>query len=173
MDFNKLKEIAKGKGIKVGFRTKGLYKLIAPMIPDTETVIEMASGFDKNSANSCPIIVTDKNVYFFNFSTWLLGGLDQRIIPLKNVTSLSSGGGLLASFVINDGTAEYEVKGIVPKKANDLIQAINEQKAKRIESSVTPAPSPTTELRELKSLLDDGIITEEDFNNKKEELLGL
>lgn len=36
----------------------------------------------------------------------------------------------------------------------------------------TPANDPTIELRKYKALLDDGIITQEEFNKKKKELLG-
>ena len=36
----------------------------------------------------------------------------------------------------------------------------------------TPANDPTIELRKYKALLDDGIITQEEFNKKKKEILG-
>ena len=36
----------------------------------------------------------------------------------------------------------------------------------------TPATDPTIELRKYKALLDDGIITQEEFNKKKKEILG-
>lgn len=45
-----------------------------------------------------------------------------------------------------------------------------------IQPQVTTAPgstSPTSALRELKSLVDDGVITQEEFDAKKKQLLGL
>jgi hypothetical protein len=38
---------------------------------------------------------------------------------------------------------------------------------------ITSPVDPTTELRKYKTLLDDGIITQEDFDKKKAVLLGL
>lgn len=39
-------------------------------------------------------------------------------------------------------------------------------------SSISPV-SPTDEIRKYKELLDDGIITQDDFDKKKKQLLGI
>ena len=41
-----------------------------------------------------------------------------------------------------------------------------------VKATSTPANDPTIELRKYKALLDDGIITQEEFNKKKKEILG-
>ncbi|GEM_PF-701053 len=55
----------------------------------------------------------------------------------------------------------------------DLIIRENEQKANASSSENTTPSGPTEELRKYKALLDDGIITQEDFNQKKKQILGL
>ena len=53
--------------------------------------------------------------------------------------------------------------------ANTVVQ----QPTAPTQPSPTPTPDPTEELRKYKKLLDDGIITQEDFEKKKNQLLGL
>ena len=59
-------------------------------------------------------------------------------------------------------------------KINDYIQSqINRPTAVVVESAPSQAASPVDELRKYKQLLDDGIITQAEFDAKKKQLLGL
>lgn len=59
-------------------------------------------------------------------------------------------------------------------KINEYIQAqINRPTAVVVESASTQAANPVDELRKYKQLLDDGIITQTEFDTKKKQLLGL
>ena len=170
MEFNKLVATAKDKGIKVGFMTKGLYKMVAQSLPDQEKIQDMGEGLDKKSGNKAPIIITGQNVYFFSFSN-ALGGLDQATIPIQNISSISvEGGALLPNLVISEGTNSYVAENVGPK-AHELMKCINGLKSTppKEESKI----GVSDELREMKALLDDGIITQEEFDKKKKELLGL
>jgi hypothetical protein len=173
VEFNDLSAIAKTKSIKIGFMTKGLYRLISPNIPDSESIQDMGEGFDKKSGNKSPIIITDKNVYFFSFTN-AIGGLDQRVIPLERITSVSvEGGVLLPSLVISEGTTEYAVEKVGPK-AKELMKCINNLKSNNSTIVLKEEKlSVSDEIRELKKLLDDEIITEDEFDKKKKQLLGI
>ena len=56
------------------------------------------------------------------------------------------------------------------------MEAIKNKDDKSVEQATSEIPAatdPTEELRKYKKLLDDGIITQEDFDQKKKVLLGL
>jgi len=59
-------------------------------------------------------------------------------------------------------------------KFNDILASVKNKKNTATPiSSNSQGKSMADQLRDLKSLMDDGIITEEEFNAKKKELLGL
>ncbi len=63
-------------------------------------------------------------------------------------------------------------------KIREIIELLNDQKVFKDEKHKSTdknnlSKKTTTELRELKSLLDDGVITQEEFDAKKKQLLGL
>lgn len=49
----------------------------------------------------------------------------------------------------------------------------NEFKPKTLSATATQALSPADELKKYKALLDDGTITQDEFNAKKKQILGL
>lgn len=67
------------------------------------------------------------------------------------------------------------------KNISTLIEFMNQQRVFKDEKwlkqqqkqKAVSSRNMTQELRELKSLLDEGIITEEEFTSKKKQLLGL
>ena len=68
-------------------------------------------------------------------------------------------------------TANEYVKGIYA----DIIKVFDEYKAKDSDADVQPVQqvSAADELKKFKELLDSGVITQEEFDAKKKQLLGL
>lgn len=113
----------------------------------------------------------------------------NKEILLRNITGvqLKLGGALFngyIQFTIPGGNESKRGIGaatqdentvMFPKSENETAQAIKnkieqlQMKADKVR--VTPAISPADEIRKLKSLLDDGIITQEEFQTKKSKLL--
>jgi hypothetical protein len=81
----------------------------------------------------------------------------------------------------NGNPYQSENSFIIQKKyaelGNKIYQYINkrilEERKKKNISNVVNALSPAEELKKFKELLDAGILTQEEFNAKKKELLGL
>jgi hypothetical protein len=109
MDIEKLKEAHKPHKVKVGFMKKGLYKLLAPQIPDDAEIVDAGEGLDQKSANSIPVIVTPDKVYLIQYKG-ALGGIDSAVIKRDSITSTSVSGGLLATLTISTAGQVYEVE---------------------------------------------------------------
>lgn len=113
----------------------------------------------------------------------------NKEILLRNITGvqLKLGGALIngyIQFTIPGGNESKRGIGaatqdentvMFPKSENETAQAIKnkieqlQMDADKVQAA--PASSPADEIRRLKSLLDDGIITQQEFQAKKTELL--
>lgn len=175
MDFSILQTKAKENGIKIGFLTKGLYRQVASIIPESEEILGMASGFDKKSANKVPIIVTTNNVYIIKYAG-TLGGLNQTCIPISRISSISSEG-ITGTLVITDGAVQHKVE-LVGVATSKIIETVNQAKVKNESGKTNNLPqknnsSVSEQIQEMKKLLDDDLITQEEFDKKKKQILGI
>ncbi|MBR6200199.1 MAG: SHOCT domain-containing protein [Spirochaetales bacterium] len=179
MDFELLKEKAAECEIKVGFFSKNLYKYAASIVTEGEDLLTVAEGLDSNTASKVPIIVTNKNVYIVKFAS-AFGGFSQTVIPLERIGSVSIGNGMfLKSVIITDGAVQQIVDSIAFTQADVLIKTINEAKTSNsnqnnyVENSVENKVNLSDQIKELKKLVDDGLITQDEFDMKKKQILGL
>jgi predicted Zn-dependent peptidase len=175
MDFAKFTEELKKYKIKVGIFKKGVYTNLAQIIPDGETIKYAVEGIDEKSQTT-PLIVTDKAVYMM--SQGLLMASGASTIPLSKITSVSSVkgamGGLFQNIVIAEGTIIHTV-GVVVVEVSTIISTINGLMA-QTQPQQAPAAAPVSqadELAKFKKLLDDGVLTQEEFDVKKKQLLNL
>lgn len=65
---------------------------------------------------------------------------------------------------------EHEYEKIAKEKHRNITSKLN---SSEVASSTTPTGSVANEIREFKKLFDDGIITQEEFDAKKKQLLGI
>ena len=116
------------------------------------------------------ITVTDKRVYG-------VCGFKRVDLPLDSISAVSSTGK-----AISVSTSSGRISFRMLKNAETVYDVINklllerqEQKknAEPAPAAVVNAPTKAAELKEYKELLDSGIITPEEFDAKKKELLGL
>jgi len=107
----------------------------------------------------------------------LLGEALQSVF-LDNVNDITFSSGMLFGTITIDTIKEKFNVGLDKIQATninaEIHNLIHELKQKN-ESPATPAVSsdPTVELKKYKELLDTGVITQEDFDKKKAQLLGL
>lgn len=123
----------------------------------------------KGMAGERKIFYKDISSVQFRPSTKLLSGFIEFYFAGHNTQK--QGGGLFAG-TNNDNRFTFHNKFLPDMvKINDYIQSkINNP------SSTAPVQQETStadELRKYKQLLDDGIITQEDYDTKKKQLLGL
>lgn len=120
---------------------------------------------------SSSITVTDKRV-FGQITKWIFS--TRRLdLPLDSISSVETG---FNSIRVSTSSGYIAFKGItnqyeVASAINSLLMARQDV----VTSVIThePQPSIPNELKQYKELLDGGVITQEEFDEKKRRLLGL
>jgi hypothetical protein len=174
MDLAKFTEELKKYRIKVGIFNKGVYTNLAQIISDGETIKYAIEGIDEKSQTT-PLIITDKAVYSMSQGLFMASGASS--VPLSTITSVSSVkgklGGLYQNIVIAEGAIVHTV-GVAAPAVSTIISTINTLMAQAQQQQVPAAAvSQADELAKFKKLLDDGVLTQEEFDKKKAQILGL
>ena len=133
---------------------------------DGEEILACAScaGKDSNGA----ISVTNKRVIFYS-KTWLISSnTNYNFNQITSVTVNKSFG--LASITIDAAGDTFKVTHMLSSDAEVIKKKIDEMKYNLENKSET---NDLEQLEKLAELKDKGIITEEDFNKKKKDILGL
>ncbi len=112
---------------------------------------------------------------------WKLTGENFKSIKIENINDITYQKRLLQGIITIDTYKETFSVGLDNKYSQNVNKALNEEfdklKDKMNNSSNSQTNTQTTsaidEIRKFKQLLDEGIITQEEFNSKKKELLGL
>ena len=116
------------------------------------------------------IVVTDKRVY----GKTMFG---KRVdLPLDSISSV----GLSSLHGISVGTSSGRISFVLIMNNRDIHNSINDlliNRQKKNSEPTTPSVASSTfnadELKKFKELLDMGVITQEEFDAKKKQLLGL
>ena len=116
------------------------------------------------------IVVTDKRVY----GKTMFG---KRVdLPLDSISSV----GLSSLHGISVGTSSGRISFVLIMNNRDIHNSINDlliHRQKKNSEPTTPSVASSTfnadELKKFKELLDMGVITQEEFDAKKKQLLGL
>lgn len=145
--------------------------ILVPLIPCGLIPIALLLYF---WMGNCSVVVTDKRV----FGKTAFG---RRVdLPLDSVSAV----GLGAFKSIAVATSSGKIKFAFIKNRDPIHAAINDLLVKRQAQQPTPMPTPAPvaqpaaqsaadELKKYKELLDSGVITQEEFDAKKKQLLGL
>lgn len=174
MDYNDILARFKEVNVTDTFGTKKEMKELPMILKEDETIMYAASGFVDN--NTWLITCTDKRLLFLDKG--MIFGLKQVEIPIEKINSISYKKGLLlGEIVIYHGAAQMTIKNIQKEAVKPLADAINNEIEKHRSTanntSTQPTVSAADELLKFKQLLDAEVITQEEFDAKKKELLGL
>jgi hypothetical protein len=164
MDNNEFEAAIKAAGGKPGFLNKGFYNQIMTSLTAGERIT--AAGECIDGKGSGALIVTDRAFYAAK-GTGMLSS-SRTVIALDKISSVSRSSGFSNELIIAEGTINHTFPQV--SNLDRIMAAIQSGKAT---PTVSPAQDPAAELRKYKALLDDGIITQEDFDKKKAALLGL
>ncbi|WP_026373839.1 SHOCT domain-containing protein [Agrococcus lahaulensis] len=120
------------------------------------------------------------------FATGVTGKRDTEMIPIKSISSITTKKGVLntlMTFITTGNTIEMNVSHSEAVKVKDLVQTLmltGDAPAQAPElptadaRQAAAAPTDiTVELQKFAALRDQGVITSEDFEAKKRQLLGL
>jgi hypothetical protein len=146
-------------------------------LDDGETIIESCFGayetkiLGQDSLRNGVFLVTEKRVVFFA-KKWT--GYDLESFPLSKVSAMEMSYGMMGhSIAMNMSGHDAKMKWIKEGNPEGVVNYIRDNMG---EKTVAPAPAPAaddipTQIQKLASLKDAGILTEEEFTNKKAELL--
>lgn len=145
------------------------------LIQQDENIKYATSGFYDTNTSSVLIVVTNKRILFENKK--LLFGSQNTEIPLEMVNDISYNSGMLMAKVsITSGTKDHKISQVSKKTVTQLVDTIRHETelAKHPkEKQSSQAPSDIEQLKGLKDLLDSGILTQEEFETKKKQILGI
>ena len=113
------------------------------------------------------LIVTDKRVY------GKIGTVKKVDLPINQVSAI--GTGIFKSITISTSSGAIHLWGISNRNevTNAISQLITQYQQVPTVQTATGSQSNAEELKKLKDLLDMGVITQEEFDAKKKQLLGL
>lgn len=160
------------------------FKLIEGALMPEEYVLTIFEGLHNyrsitNHDNNFAYAITNKRIIMAQKR--MIGSVVQSI-NIDNVNDITIGNGLLLGTITVDTTKECFnvcVSKNRAQKIHSLIhQTLERLKSSKIESTQQKNSSGTNDsisnqLVELKNLLDMGVITQDDFDAKKKQLLGL
>lgn len=156
------------------FGTKKEVKELPNILRNDETIMYATSGFV--DGNTWLITCTNKRILFLDKG--MIYGLKQVEIPIEKINSVSYSKGLMfGNITIHHGSDHMEIKQINKITLNPLVDAINNEIENLKGEKNDPIQSKelsysiADEIKKFKGLLDEGVITEDEFQTKKKELL--
>lgn len=158
------------------FFTKKELNHLPEVLMDGEQVLAFTSGL--MDGNTWLITLTDKRIIFLDKG--MIYGLKQTTIDLDKVNSVSGQTGLLfGKIIIEDGASSRSInnvwKSTVVKFTNKVRDAIEARKqtsrAPQVATSKTD-DDIVSKLERLATLLEKGILSQEEFATQKQKLLG-
>lgn len=177
--FNQTMEIIKERAEKLGngavytiYGSRGRKITIFPNKAVIKTDVTIGSIITQNATDG------EKIIYYTDVIGVQYKECKLTLGYLQLETSSSSMNNRFSNF-FNENTFTYTTENVSNEVMRQVTNYVNERVAvakssgSNIEHSVKQSSSIVDELKQLKELLDLGIVTEEEFNAKKKQLLGL
>lgn len=128
--------------------------------------------------NNFAYAITNKRIMLAQKNT--IAGENFQTISLKNINDITLQSGIVYAIITVDTIKETfnialnKVSGkAINSKIHEVLDEIDNDKNKNSQSNSNTSFSVADELKKFKELLDMGILTEEEFNTKKKDLLNL
>lgn len=157
------------------FFTKKEIKYLPEILRKDEKLLGFVSGLMEG--NTWLISLTDRRIIFLDKG--MLYGLKQSIVDLNKVNAVSGSTGIMfGTITITDGAVNRTITNVLKKtvqpftnKVQEAIEALNNKQAQPVAASSPKGEDKIETLKKLAVLKDQGILTEEEFTNKKAEIL--
>lgn len=166
-----IKQQLKNANVENLFGTKKEIKALPDIIDidGREKILYAANAFIET--HSILAVCTNKRVIFLDHG--LIYGSKSTNIPLDMINGVSYSKGLmLGSISVTNGAITTQIENMQPYPAKKMAETIKQAAADFKQTSAqSNSSNDLLQLRELKQLLDDGVITEEEFTAKKKQIL--
>lgn len=167
--FQHLKDI----GVTDLFGTKKEVRTLVELLKENENVLYATSGFV--DGDTYLIVCTDVRLLFLDKG--MIYGLKKFEYPFTKINSVNYKMGIVfGELEVHHGSTSILIKNIMKDTVERMSITIQDQIEKsEIKSVVNTNQSISTadEIMKFKQLLDDGIINQDEFDKKKNELLNL
>lgn len=178
MTFEEIKKRLNELGVMT-FGNKRMFKKLAEIIDQDEQIITAIDGLsDDDSGDFMLLVSTDKRIFVLRQGVFSGKGLEE--VDLDSISEIKSAKKFNNSCIqIFNGSVKTEITKVSGSRVEEVTQTLKNQirEVQKTETTnIVDSPSTphvTDEIRKYKELMDEGIITEDEFNAKKEQLLGL
>ncbi|MGC8120972.1 PH domain-containing protein [Marinobacter sp. VGCF2001] len=154
------------------FFTKKEFFLLPGLLQSGEVVFALASGM----VGGATWLISLTNLRVLIINKGLVFGLRQDSIPIDQVSSITSSSGLLlAKIIVTASAKRIIVENVEKRSAKEFVRRFEvvlnggRGQVSERESNLTDKYS---ELSKLGSLLERGLVTEEEFDIEKKKILG-
>lgn len=181
-----IKEAVKGNGTMLGILAcSGMIKKAETMLSNDENVefacvynvytesnnkdLKVNIGFDTKKKVAGVTVLTNKRIFFVSS---ILGSIISKQIKIQDIQSADYKTTLSLATIRIKGITEMIVIEATKKTAEEMMSKINELQSKFNDGTTFVSNiSQADEILKFKKLLNEGIITQEEFERKKQELL--
>jgi Bacterial PH domain/Short C-terminal domain len=152
-----------------------LVKLAQEHLDQDEQIIASVLGayeskiMGRDTVRNGVFLATDKRILFYGKK---MMGYDLEVFPYENISSFEIGKGILGrsiSFFASGN--KVKMKWINQGEVDKFIEYVRENVGKKSETK--SSTNAADEIKKLAELKDAGILTEEEFEAKKKQLLGI
>jgi len=154
-------EKARGKAAKKGFNVDGALFVMEANFPKDD---DAAMNFNM------PLVAIFKDKVVQSRKSLLGSSLEE--IPMKNISSVEITAGLIPTVNVytSGNTLTFRTDVLQGPR---FVEVLRECLANRPTSNSNSGLSEAEQLEKLAALLDKGLLTREEFDNKKQQILGL
>lgn len=182
-----IKEAVKGNGTALGIMAcSGMIKKAETMLVDNENIefacvynVYNISNDEKLKVNTSiktrnrtpgVTVLTNKRVFFCSS---ILGNVDSKQIRIEDIQSVDYKTMLGMATIRIKGITDMIIIEATKKTAENMLKKINNLQSteRKNESTIIETISSADEIMKYKQLLDNGAITQKEFDKKKQELL--
>lgn len=153
--------------------------VLLEQIPAGDQVLAYATGINRGEkADHCVWVLTDKSVLITRFGFMRRSELrGSELVPIEQITGFekkqTDRNNNLWELTISRSSNVDGLGGVNENVATRMLSSYTSNRAKSGAAAASPAPSkdPTESLRNMKALLDDGLISQAEFDEKRKKLL--
>lgn len=146
-------------------------KHLSQIIAENEKIKTFISGdYDKKRY---VLFITDKRVVMLSKEIFCISQVE---IPLEKISSIGNRKGVFyGKILIWNNSGEIIIENVEKRYIDNFIDVLNKElnnyKTLKIENKITTEENVVTQLERLSALYKDKVLTEYEFNVKKQELL--
>ena len=152
---------ARGKAAKKGFNVEGALFVMEAMYPKDD---------DAKMNLNMPLVAIFEDKVVQSRKSLLTSSLEE--IPMKNISSVEISTGLMpiVNVYTSGNTLTFRTDVLQGPK---FVEVLRECLSKRSDSKPPSSISEVEQIEKLASLMEKGLITREEFDKKKQQILGL